>query len=146
MASRTAFVAYGDTGGDEHVQKLVNNGVSTKQITYLGGQGSELSIEDLLVKDLHRAAVNDVLEGLSAGLTMPETEIPTTGRSHAVAAWGETQLVGGKALRIRKAAVAQRILDTRTPGTSLVPPARRRTLQALHRAILKILETPTQKL
>lgn len=146
MASRTAFVADGDTGGDEHAQKLVNNGVSPKQITYLGGQGSGLSTEDLLVKDLYRAAVNDVLEGLSAGLTIPEAEIPAAGRSHAVEAWGETQLVGGKPLRIRKAAVAQRILDNRMPGTSLVAPARRRTLQALHRAILKILETPTQDL
>jgi ABC-type cobalamin/Fe3+-siderophores transport system ATPase subunit len=146
MASRTAFVADGDAGGEAHAQKLVNNGVSTKQITYLGGRGNGLSTEDMLVKDVYRAAVNDVLDGLSAGLTIPEAEIGANGRSTAVKNWAETHLVGGKLVNVRKAAVAQRVLDNRTEGTSLVSPTRRKTLQALHRAVLKILETPTQKL
>jgi hypothetical protein len=146
MASRTAFVADGDTGGDEHAQKLINNGVSAKQITYLGGQGKGLSTEDLLVEDVYRGAVNDVLEGLSAGLRISEAEIPATGRSNAVRTWATGQLVGGKPVKVRKAAVAQRVLDNRTSEASLVSPAGRKALQALHRTVLKILDTPTQKL
>jgi hypothetical protein len=145
MASRTAFVADGDTGGDEHAQKLINNGVSKKQIHYLGGQGKGLSTEDLLVRDVYLAAVNDVLGGLSAGLKVPDAEVEVNGRSNAVKKWAETQLAGGKPAKVRKAAVAQRVLDNRT-AESLVSPAGRKALQALHKAVLKILDTPTQKL
>jgi energy-coupling factor transporter ATP-binding protein EcfA2 len=80
MASRTAFVADGDTGGDEHAQKLINNGVSTKQIVYLGGKGKGLSTEDLLVREVYLAAAKDVLDTLSAGLELPEAEVGAKGR------------------------------------------------------------------
>jgi predicted ATP-dependent endonuclease of OLD family len=146
MASRTAFVADGDTGGDEHAQKLIKNGVSKKQISYLGGQGKGLSTEDLLVRDVYLAAVNDVLSDLSTGLKVPEAEVGANGRANAVKNWVEGQLVGGKQVKVRKAAVAQRVLDNRAADASLVSPAGRKALRALHKAVLRILETPTQKL
>lgn len=132
MASRTAFVADGDMGGDEHAQKLINNGVSTKQIVYLGGQGKRFSTEDLLVRAVYLSAVNDVLDGLSAGLKVPDAEVGANSRANAVKRWAETQLVGGKPVNVRKAAVAQRVLDNRTAGASLVSPEGRKALRTLH--------------
>jgi hypothetical protein len=146
MASRTAFVADGDAGGDEHAQKLINNGVSTKQIVYLGGKGKGFSTEDLLIRGVYLDAVHDVLHGLSAGLKIPDAEIGANGRANAVKKLAETQRVAGKHVKVRKAAVAQRVLDNRAGGAALVSPASRKALQALHRAVLKILDTPTQKL
>jgi predicted ATP-dependent endonuclease of OLD family len=146
MASRTAFVADGDAGGDEHARKLMNNGVSKKQVVYLGGQGNGFSTEDLLVRGVYLAAVNDVLDGLSGGLKVPDAEVGANGRANAVKKWAETRGVDGKPLKVRKAAVAQRVLDNRTAGAALVSPASRKALRRLHTAILKVLDKPTQKL
>jgi energy-coupling factor transporter ATP-binding protein EcfA2 len=146
MASRTAFVADGDAGGDQHGQKLINNGVSTKQIIYLGGQGNGISTEDLLVREVYRTAVNDVLESLSAGPRIPDAEIPATGRANAVKNWAEAKRVGGKRVKVRKAAVAQRVLDNRAPGMPILSKEGKKALRSLHNSVNKILRTPTQRL
>lgn len=146
MASRTAFVADGNTGGEEHAEKLTNKGVSPKQISYLGGKGSGLSTEDLLVKDVYLTAVNEVLSSISPTLKIPESEIGSIGRAKAVDAWAAQRRVKGRAVRVRKAAVAQRVLDRRAPGKSLVTPESSKLLRSLHRALVKTMATPTQQL
>jgi hypothetical protein len=142
MASRTAFVADGDGGGELHVQKLINNGVSEKQIEYLGGKGMGFSMEDLLSKGVYLAAVNAEMPD---GLKIPSGEVGDIGRTNAIKAWVETQRPG-QGLSVNKAAVAQRVLDSLTSETSLLSTPGNKALRTLHRNILKVLNTPTQNL
>jgi hypothetical protein len=131
LAARVAFVADGDQGGAEHAQKLLRAGVKSWQIKYLGGAGSGLSVEDVLVKDVYVEAINDELGRWYRGVKVLPTDVPDVGRARAV----EQLLAGrrdadGRKVKLGKTAVAQRVLERRLER-ALLSPTRRTTLRAL---------------
>jgi AAA domain, putative AbiEii toxin, Type IV TA system len=139
MAGRIAFLADGDEGGRNHVQRLLDNGIAGEQIIYLGGDSeSGLSIEDLLAKDIYLKAVNDELDAWHQ-LEYPASMLPETGRSKAVEDWCAEQTGrNGQPVELSKVDVAQRVLDQREPGVKLL--AKAPTMKKAHENILAVLE------
>jgi predicted ATP-dependent endonuclease of OLD family len=145
VAARVAYVADGDSGGRAHVKKLKRNGVLDEQITFLGGQQSDLSVEDLLVKEVYVKAVNDELSRRH-GLSIPADAVPATGRSKTVAKWcARRKDESGEPIAISKVDVAQRVLDQRKER-QLLAPSRRQLLRDLDTEIRDILRKATQQL
>jgi predicted ATP-dependent endonuclease of OLD family len=131
VAGRVIYLADGDDGGQAHAEKLARAGITGDQITFLGGEGSGLSTEDLLVKDVYIRAVNDELSRWQ-GLVMPAEVVGDTGRSAAVEAWCALQPGGDdQPVKISKVDVAQRVLDQRLEVPNLLAPNRRVLLRAL---------------
>jgi hypothetical protein len=145
LAARVAFIADGDDGGHEHVLKLQRGGILEDQVVFLGGEGSGLSVEDLIVKEIYVAAVNEELQR-RYGLTMAPAVVPDIGRSKAVADWCKEQsLVDGRAVELSKVEVAQRILDQRD-GRRLVTPSQRSVLRDVHAGVQGVLAQSTARL
>jgi len=154
LASRVAYAADGDDGGERHVQKLKDNEVLEEQIVYLGGPKSGVSLEDLLVKDRYLDAVNAELDRWHPGIRYPRADLPDTGRSAAVKKWCADQKGNdGTPIVLSKTAIAQQVLDQRwdrdqdpRKRRALVAPARVDDVKALHTDVEEILEKATQHL
>jgi hypothetical protein len=139
IAGRIAFLADGDEGGRNHVQRLLDNGIAEEQVIYLGNDShSGLSIEDLLAKDIYLKAVNDELDAWHQ-LEYPPSLLPEKGRSKAVEQWCEEQTGrDGRPVELSKVDVAQRVLDQRAPGVKLL--AKAPTMKKAHENVIAVLE------
>lgn len=148
LAARVAFLSDGDKGGREHVKKLKRKGVLDEQIIYLGGNcKSELSLEDLISKDVYLEAVNRELEIWHGGLRYPAGKLPTLGRAKSVEQWAlRHKSADGEPIELRKIAIAQRILDQRTSASQLVEPNKKGVLRKLNTAATTILGKATKDL
>jgi AAA domain, putative AbiEii toxin, Type IV TA system len=148
LAARVAFLADGDQGGRDHVEKLKGGRVLDEQIVYLGGaDDSGYSLEDLVTKKVYLEAVNRELEIWHEGLRYPERELRDVGRSKAVKDWAREQLdKNGEPIELSKAAIAQRILDQRFSEKQLVRPEMKDVLRKLDKAVKGILDKPTKDL
>jgi AAA domain, putative AbiEii toxin, Type IV TA system/AAA ATPase domain len=141
IAARVAYLVDGDEGGRDHARSLQGRGVLDGQIVHLGGQNSELSLEDLLVKDVYLTAINDELARWHDDLRF-DAELPEVGRSRVVSDWCLTQTAAdGKPPKLSKVDIAQRVLDQRA-DRDLVAPSRRAVLRDLDRDIRAVLDRP----
>jgi predicted ATP-dependent endonuclease of OLD family len=142
IAARVAYLLDADEGGRAHKQKLLDAGVPENRIVLLpAADGEDLAVEDLIVEQIYREAVNAELE--SRGLEIDEaTALPSSGRSSFVKAWctahpdkdGDTAPPG-------KRAVAQRILEERE-DQAILDPARTSLVAKLHKELEGILKLP----
>jgi len=146
VASRVAYLADGDKGGQDHAKKLKKSGVLNEQILFLAGKGSGLSVEDLLVKDVYLRAVNAELSRWYDFRIKPEN-IPDVGRSSAVARWcaRRKRPDNGRPVQVSKVDIAQRVLDQRV-DRNLLAPSRRQLLRSLDSDIRSVLDRATQTL
>jgi predicted ATP-dependent endonuclease of OLD family len=150
LAARVAFIADGDEGGRAHAQKLVDNGVRSQQIIYLGsGRASGVTLEDLLIKSVYVAAVNEVLGDAYPGVRgarITEGDIGDVERGQEVETFlASRRDANGRPLVVFKTGVAQRLLD-RSPQQPLVAPRKRATVRALHQHLESVFETATHEL
>jgi predicted ATP-dependent endonuclease of OLD family len=131
IAGRAAFIADGDEGGREHVEKLLRNGIEEEQILFLGDNPeSGMSVEDLLPKAIYLQAVNAQLRTWH-NLEYPADQLPEKGRSTAVEEWCEQQIGRNeKSVELSKVDVAQRVLDQRAREPKLL--AKATTARKLH--------------
>ena len=145
IAGRIAFLADGDQGGRDHVQKLLDNGISQDQILYLGDDPeSGLAIEDLLAKSVYLAAVNKELYTWH-GLEYPADQLPDKGRSKAVTDWCAQQTGrDGKPVKISKVDIAQRVLDQGSPEIKLL--AKAPTVKKVHEKVLTVFESAPERM
>lgn len=145
IAGRIAFLADGDEGGRDHVQKLLDNGISEDQVLYLGDDpGSELAIEDLLAKSVYLTAVNKELHTWH-GLEYPADQLPDKGRSRAVKDWCAQQTGrDGRPVKLSKVDIAQRVLDQRSPEIKLL--ARAPTVKKLNEKVLAVFESAPERM
>jgi hypothetical protein len=145
IAGRIAFLADGDKGGRDHVQKLLDNGISEDQILYLGDDPeSGLAIEDLLVKSIYLTAVNRELHAWH-GLEYPADQLPDTGRSRAVKDWCAEQTGrDGKPVKVSKVDIAQRVLDQRSPEVKLL--AKAPAVKKVHKRVLAVFESAPERM
>ena len=137
-AARVAFLVDSDEGGRAHAQRLTANGVSERQILFLGGAPENgLAIEDMLDAAVYLDAVNSELDAWH-GLNFPEDQLPDIGRSKAVSEWcGEQSGRSGKPITLSKVDVAQRVLDQRGKRSLLALPER---LREVHADTMKVFE------
>lgn len=146
VAARVLFVNDGDKGGRDAGKTLERSGPGKKQIVYLGGRRSGLSLEDLLVKDVYLNAVNAELDRWHPGTRFPADQLPGKGRSRKVADWCASQNGSdGKPITLSKVDVAQRVLDQRRERT-LVAPRRRQVLIKVDQEISERLAQATDRL
>ncbi len=140
IASRVAFLADGDGGGESHGERLTDNGILDEQIRFLGGKGSGLSIEDLLDKTVYLDAVNAELDTWHR-LEYPADKLPETGRSTAVKKWceGQERKLDRK-VRISKVDVVQGVLDQRCENVALLDKKYRQLLVDLHSELERIFD------
>lgn len=136
IAGRIAFLADGDDGGRRHVQQLLDNGISEKQVVYWGEDPeSDLAIEDFLTKSVYLNAVNKELHDWH-GLEFPASELPDKGRSKAVEDWCSQQTGrDGNPVKLSKVDVAQRVLDQRSDAKLL---AKAGPVKKIHERVLEI--------
>jgi predicted ATP-dependent endonuclease of OLD family len=145
IAGRIAFLADGDEGGRNHVERLIKNGISRGQVIYVGADdGSGLSIEDLLVKSVYLKAVNDEL-GAWHGISFPSDELPEKGRSKTVEDWCLQQTGrNGKPIELSKVDVAQRVLDQRSSGAKIL--AKKAAVKKINENVLAVFEGAPERL
>jgi predicted ATP-dependent endonuclease of OLD family len=136
VAARLAVLADGDAGGADHKKTLQKQGLSNEQIFFLGGPGSGLSLEDLIDEEIYRQAVNDELKEHKPDLRFTDP-LPNKGRSKTVERWAANEKSSdGQAIKLSKAAVAQRVLNQRKKDGK-----KKRLLSADHKQTLKDLDT-----
>jgi len=145
IAGRIAFLADGDEGGRNHVQRLLDNGIAEEQVIYLGNDShSGLSIEDVLAKDIYLKALNDELDAWHR-LEFPPSLLPEKGRSKVVEQWCEEQTGrNGQPVKLSKVDVAQRVLDQRAPGVRLL--AKAPTMRRAHENVIAVLEGAKERI
>lgn len=146
LASRVAFVADSDKGGDDHAKKLRKNGVRDQQIVFLGGKGKGVCLEDVLAKEVYVEAVNAELARRHDGVRIKPTDVPDVGRGRAIEKLLAKQTdKDGKPVQVSKPAIAQRILE-QLPERMLVAPMKKTTLRALDRAVEAVFAKATHRL
>jgi energy-coupling factor transporter ATP-binding protein EcfA2 len=145
VAGRVAFLADGDEGGRNHVQRLIDNGIDAEQILFLGDdENSGLSIEDLLVKQVYLKAVNTELSRWH-GVEFPPEELPEKGLSKAVEEWcAQQEGRNGKPIQLSKVDIAQHVLDQRSADTKLL--AKAPTLRVVHENIMRVFKSAPERL
>jgi AAA domain, putative AbiEii toxin, Type IV TA system len=145
-AARVAYIADGDKGGREHIKKLCRSGVPLEQIAVLGGSGSGLSLEDLITKEVYAGAINAEIARWQENLKYPADTLPEKGRGSAVDVWCKDQVgADGRAVKLSKVRVAQRLLDA-SRERRVVAPKHRPVLAKLDRDLITILSRPTHTL
>lgn len=145
IASRIAFLADGDDGGEGHASQLTENGILDEQIRFLGGKGSGLAIEDLLDATVYLNAVNGELDTWHK-LEYPASELPDTGRSSAVKVWCEKQEQKlDRRIKLSKVDVAQGVLDQRCEGVALLDKKYQQLLVDLHSELEKIFDEAPER-
>ena len=145
VAARIVFLSDGDRGGRDAGKKLQRSGWDKEQVVYLGGRGSGLSLEDLLVKEVYLTAVNAELDRWHPGMALPADKLPDKGRSSAVAAWCRSKRASdGSPIELSKIDVSQRVLDQRR-DRQLVAPRRKPLLVKLDEEIMSRLNQPTNQ-
>lgn len=147
VASRVAFLADGDAGGTNGANELKDAGVLAEQIVFLGGEGSGLSVEDLVRIEVYVAAINRELATWHTGFEISAAELPATGRSKFIDEWCEDKISqDGKPLKLSKVAVAAQILDPTNrldedgKPRSLLNPAHALALREAHLQLTGILD------
>lgn len=147
LAARVAYLADGDDGGRRHVDsKLKPNGVAAEQIRYLGGEGSGITLEDLIAPEVWCEVVNELLETSGAELEYPIEAIPKEGRMAALEEWCEAQsLPESPIVAPTKAGLAKALLDRRKRG-KLVSETRREMLRKLDEELREIFAVATARL
>lgn len=145
IAGRIAFLADGDEGGRNHVQRLLDNGISEEQVLYWGDDPeSDLSIEDLLAKSVYLHAVNKELHDWH-GVEFQAEDLPEKGRSKAVEEWCEQQTGrNGKPIKLSKVDVAQRVLDQRSSDVKLL--AKSAAVRKIHEKIIAVLDGAPERM
>jgi hypothetical protein len=132
---RVVWLVDGDEGGRENRAHLQSSNIPPDRILTLGGEGSRLTIEDLVKPEVFVAGVNEELRrsGGGAAATLAIGDLSPSGRWKAVETWCRRQ---GVKLP-NKGAVAHRIADRRIEGPLL---AREHVplLQELHRQLDEI--------
>ncbi|HKI67192.1 MAG TPA: AAA family ATPase [Solirubrobacterales bacterium] len=146
IASRIAFLADGDEGGEDHVKQLTENGIMDEQIRFLGGKRSGLAIEDLLDKTVYLNAVNRELDTWHK-LEYPASKLPESGRSAAVKKWCEKQEQSlDRKIKLSKVDVAQGVLDQRCEDVALLDEKHRQLLVDLHSELEEIFDEAPERL
>lgn len=147
LAARVAFLADGDGGGVNNVNKLTGSTVLDAQTLFLGGSSSSgISLEDLINPEVYVRALDQELDRQVPGLTFPLSELKATGRSNAVKKWCEAKSEElGQRIRIGKARVAQRVLEQRKDH-KLVDAEHKETLILLDEQVRGIFDKATVEL
>jgi hypothetical protein len=141
VAARVAYLVDRDQGGRDRRKQLRKAGVPAKRIFYLSEGTNELTLEDLVQKDVYREAVNGLLKE-QHGLEMPAHALPANERHAAVEAWCSKQ--PGNVEAPGKRAIAHAIVEQRH-NKQLVAGNRRAGLRALYDRVQKLLDQPTHK-
>jgi AAA domain, putative AbiEii toxin, Type IV TA system len=145
LAARVGFVADSDSGGQEHVKKLIANSVKREQIAYLGGRGNGLTLEDFVRTSVYVDAVNAELTSRWRGVQISAGDVPTSSRARALDALMKGKRdADGKTVDLRRLDVAQRLLDMRP--SSLVAPRRKAALIRLDQELESIFARATHRL
>jgi hypothetical protein len=148
VASRVVYLVDGDEGGRRKRAMLVELGVPAERILLLGEGRAELTLEDLLRKDVYVAAVNRELE-LRQRPTMRAEDLPDVSRKHALEAWAEQNLERGREDAPSERAVAHHLLEavreTRYEGETLalLDPNRKKLLERLYERVVRLLAQPS---
>ena len=138
-AARVAFLVDGDHGGRDRAKFLRRCGVPANRIVTLGKPGAaNVVLEDLLSRDLYRAAVNAEIASRHPGLEIPLKSIPDRGRPNAVEAWCKAKQINAP----DKRRVAVRVLQLREPEP-IASVKGRSILRETHRALRLVLDKPS---
>ncbi len=145
VAGRIAFLADGDEGGRLHVAKLIRHEIDPEQVVYVGNaEDSGLSIEDLLVKNVYLAAVNEQLKAWE-GIEYPAELLPEKGRAKAVEDWCKSQIgKNGGPITLSKVDIAQKVLDQRSRETKLL--AKAPAVKKINENVLEVFRTAPERL
>lgn len=138
-AARVAYLVDKDQGGRDRRKHLRDAGIPASRILDLTGGQAELTLEDLVQRDVYLGAVNRVLGDWSNGVQMPAEALPDRRRVRAVEAWCEAQ--PGLVEPPSKRAVANVVVDQRHER-DLVAANRRAGLRGLHSRIERLLSKP----
>lgn len=136
VAARVSFLVDGDAAGRSIRKKLIANGVPEERIIVLGeGTAQGLIVEDLLLADVYRKAVNEELQkSHGQSIAIPRSTIPDRARSAAVRRWCASRRIDEP----NRAAVAARVVEMREQR--LLSRQGSRTARKLHAQIRRVLK------
>jgi predicted ATP-dependent endonuclease of OLD family len=137
QGSKVAWLVDGDEGGADNRAHLESSKIPPERILTLGGAGSGLTTEDLVVADVFVEAVNEELRRSHgedvARLTIES--VPSPGRWRGLEKWCKP-----KGLAVpNKGAVAHRIADQRSEG-ALVASEHAELLRMLHDELKRLFD------
>ena len=148
VASRIVYVVDCDAPGRAKRAELLELGTPRERVLLLAQGRSEITLEDLLKKNLYVAAVNRELE-LRGRATIPIGKVPDLRRKHAVEQWAEKSLARGKEDAPSERAVAHHLLQAvwdarlRGEGLQLLDPKRKNLVARLYGRVEALLDSPS---
>jgi predicted ATP-dependent endonuclease of OLD family len=145
LAARVIYLVDGDQGGRDHIAKLTDAGVLREQILVLGGDRSDLTLEDLIDPEVLASVVSASFADQGSEIELPLEAIPSTRRMHTLAEWCEAQSTPQEKITLpTKETLAREFLARRRDG--LVDPEKREVLEKLDGEVREVLETATAHL
>ncbi len=137
-AARVVYLVDGDAGGTEHGKRLSAAGVQESMIVTLGGTGSGVCLEEVLLLEPFLRALNEALvRRYGSGHTMKATELPSgIPRYQSIKAWSRKRGIEP----VSKTAIVAAVLEH--PAGRLLSAEGRKHVKRAHQQICRALDIP----